>query len=190
MDNFYIQVNPVIIYPPCLKAGKKQDCFHCVLKEKDGCKSPRSMCVLPYKNHKKGCPNYGKKPDCPPNVPMFDKVFDINKPIYAIFSTYDLHSHTEKMRKLHPNWTETQLLNVLYWQGTARKMLKESISKFNQIYKDKGYFSTTSPEAMGVDVTKTLQNAGIQLEWPARDTVYKVAFAGIPLNELYLDILK
>ena len=69
-------------------------------------------------------------------------------------------------------------------------MLKESISKFNQIYKDKGYFSTTSPEAMGVDVTKTLQNAGIQLEWPARDTVYKVAFAGIPLNELYLDILK
>lgn len=190
MNKFYIEVTPVIVYPPCLKAGKPQDCFSCNLRKNGGCGSPRSMCVLPYKNHKKGCPNYGKKPDCPPIVPMFDQVFDISKPIYAIFSTYDLLSHTQKMKQSHPNWTETQQLNVLYWQGTARKQLKENIEKFNLEYKSKGYYSTTSPEAMGVNVTETFKNAGIDLEWPARKTVYKVAFAGIPLNDSYLNILK
>ena len=190
MNDFYIQVSPIIIYPPCIKAGKKQDCFNCALYKKGGCGSPRSKCVLEYKNHKKGCPNYGKKKDCPPNVPMFDEIFDISKPIYAIYSTYDLFSHTEKMKQRHPEWTETQRLNVLYWQGTARKYLKENIQRFNKEFRQMGYYSTTSPEAMGVDVTTTLKNAGIELEWPARNTVYKIAFAGIPLSDKYLDILK
>ena len=190
MDIFFVEVTPVITYPPCLKAGEKQDCFNCKLREKGGCGSPRAMCILPYKNHKKGCPNYGKKPDCPPHVPMFDQIFDLSKPIYAIFSTYDLLSHTEKMKIKHPHWTETQQLNVLYWQGTARKSLKENIEKFNKIDREKGYYSTTSPEAMGVNVTQTLENAGIKLEWPARKTVYKVAFAGVPLNDKHLNILK
>lgn len=190
MNKFYIEVNPVIVYPPCIRAGKDQDCFNCTLYPTGGCNSPRAMCVLAYKNHKKGCPNYGKKIDCPPAVPMFDQVFDMTKPIYAIYSTYDLFSHTEKMRQKHPDWTETQLLNVLYWQGTARKHLNENIEKFNEQFRSKGYFSTTSPEAMGVNVTETLKNAGIPLEWPARKTVYKVAFAGIPLDDKYIDILK
>lgn len=190
MNEFYLEVNPVIVYPPCLKAGKIQDCFHCNLQKSGGCGSPRAMCVLPYKNHKKGCPNYGKKKDCPPFVPMFDQIFDISKPIYAIFSTYDLWSHTEKMKEKHSQWTETQRLNVLYWQGTARKILKENIAKFNLKFRKSGYYSTTSPEAMGVNVTETLKKAGINLEWPARKIVYKVAFAGIPLDKKFLDILK
>lgn len=190
MNGYYVEVDPVIMYPPCLKAGKIQDCFNCILREKGGCGSPRSWCVLPYKNHKNGCPNYGKKPDCPPVVPMFDQVFDLTKPIYAIFSTYDLLAHTEKMKQKHPAWTETQRLNVLYWQGVARKKLKENIEKFNLHYKAQGYYSTMSPEAMGVNVTQTLANAGLILEWPARKTVYKIAFAGIPLNDLHLNILR
>lgn len=190
MDNYFIEVNPVIIYPPCLKSGKVQNCFNCELSKKGGCGSPRAMCVLPYKNHKKGCPNYGKKPDCPPVVPMFDEVFDITKPVYAIFSTYDLYAHTEKMKKNHPQWTEAQLLNVLYWQGTAKKHLKENIQHFNEQFKEKGYYSTVSPEAMGVNVMQTLKKAGIDLEWPARNTAYKIAFAGIPINDLHLDILR
>jgi hypothetical protein len=120
---------------------------------------------------------------------MFDQVFTLNEPIYAIFSVYDLNAHVEKMREKHPEWTETQLLNVLYWQGTARKNLKQKNSEFNKLFKEKGYFVTTSPEAMGVDVTHTLQNVGIFLEWPARKQVYKIAMAGITLNNEYLDIL-
>ena len=147
------------------------------------------MCVNEYHGHKKGCPNYGKRADCPPFVPMFDKVFDLGKPVFAVFSVYDLGAHVEKMRARHPGWTEAQLLNVLYWQGTAKKELRERIAAFNRLYREKGYYTTTSPEAMGVDVTKTLANAGVALEWPARKSVRKVAFAGVPANGDYLDIL-
>lgn len=164
MNEFFIEVKPIIIYPPCIKAGRKQDCFSCDLQTSNKCNSPRSICIKKYKNHKKGCPNYGKKPDCPPDAPMFDQVFDITKPIYAIYSTYNLNAHVEKMRVKHPQWTETQLLNVLYWQGTARKYLKDNIALFNELFRSKGYYSTTSPEAMGVDVTLTLKNVGIDLE--------------------------
>ena len=190
MRDFYVKVDPVIIYPQCLEKGRPQDCFNCVFRNSGQCHSPRSMCVLPYKNHKNGCPNYGKRDDCPPFVPMFDEVFDISKPIYAILSTFDLLSHTEKMKKKHPEWNEAQCLNVLYWQGTVKKKLKENIKTFNYTFRQLGYYSTTTPEAMGVDVTQTLKNSGIILEWPARKTVYKVALAGIPLNDKYNSILK
>ena len=190
MKKYYVKVDPIIIYPACIKSGKKQDCFNCKLFETKACKSPRGLCTRFYKNHKRGCPNYGKKPDCPPIVPMFDEIFDISKPVYAIFSAYDLESHVNKMEERHPNWSEAQLLNVLYWQGTARKQLKSCIFEFNKEFKKKGYYSTNSPEAMGVDVTKTLKNAGINLEWPARKKVYKIAMAGIPKNKDYLEILK
>lgn len=186
MEGFFVKVEPKIIYPACLKAGKKQDCFQC--QNKEHCKSPRSMCVLTYKNHKKGCPNYGKRMDCPPSVPMFDQVFDMTEPIYAIFSIYDLKAHIEKMKQRHPEWTETQLRNVLYWQGTAKKQLRKKICEFEKIYREKGYYATCSPEAMGVDVTYTLKKAGITLEWPVTKDVYKVAFAGIPLDDKYLHL--
>lgn len=189
MCDSFLEVKPIIEYPRCIQLGKIQDCLNCDLYTIGGCNSPRSKCVLEYKNHKKGCPNYGKKMSCPPIVPMFDQIFDISQPIYAIFSKYDLSSHVEKMRIRHPEWSETQLLNVLYWQGTARKNLKNKINDFNKSFREKGYYSTLLPEAMGVNVTMTLKNAGIALEWPARKVVYKVAFAGVPLSEEYLHIL-
>ena len=120
---------------------------------------------------------------------MFDKVFDIKRPVYAIFCMYDLGGHIEKMKARHPNWTETQLLNVLYWQKAAKKQLKELIMEFCKDYRQEGYYVTTSPEAMGVDVTKTLKEVGIDLEWPARKTVRKVAFAGIKKGNEFMEIL-
>ena len=135
-------------------------------------------------------PQLWEKPDCPPYAPMFDKVFDVNQTIYAIYSIYNLGNHVEKMREKHPLWTETQLYNVLYWQGSARKVLKSNIAAFVSRYRESGYYVTTSPEAMGVDVTQTLLNAGIKMEWPARNNVYKVAMAGIPLTDEYRSILR
>ncbi len=187
MEKFYVEVKPKIIYPRCISKGEQQDCFRCDYR--DYCKSPRALCIASYKNHKRGCPNYGKKADCPPLAPMFDEVFDMTKPIYAIYSVYDLKSHMEKMKSRHPQWTETQLRNVLYWQGTAKKYLKENIQRFKQIYSDKGYYVTCSPEAMGVDVLYTMRKAGVPLEWPVSRDVYKVAFAGITLNENFQHIL-
>ena len=185
----YIRVEPIVIYPPCMKAGRAQDCFNCNVQKAGACPSPRGICVAEYKNHKRGCPNYGKRAYCPPYGPMFDKVFDMTKPFYAITSTHDLGAHVEKMRKRHPDWTDAQLLNVLYWQGQARKELRNIIAEFNEEYRRQGYYTTIAPEGMGVDVTQTLKNAGIHLEWPARQTVYKVAIAGIPIDETYMKIL-
>ena len=180
MDDYYIEVSPIIIYPTCHFLSKNENCLTCELRL-TGCASPRSLCVKPYRNHKHGCPNYGKKKDCPPNAPMFDLIYDINRKVYAIYYKFDLRAHVEKMRKLHPTWTQAQLLNVLYWQGSARKMLRGNITRFNELFFEEGYCTTTSAEAMGVDITKTMQNAGIILEWPARNVVHKIALAGIPL---------
>ena len=189
MDVFYVEVSPIIIYPDCLKNGNLQDCYNCFLQKHEKCFSPRGRCVVKYKNHKKGCPNFGKRVSCPPLAPMFDYVFDMSQKIYVIYSIYDLRAHVEKMRARHPLWTDAQLLNVLYWQGSARKALKLNILQFNKIYKKDRFYVTTSPEAMGIDVTQTMKNVGINLEWPARNLVYKIAMAGIPINDEYLNLL-
>jgi predicted metal-binding protein len=128
------------------------------------------------------------KPGCPPNAPVFDQVFDMTKTIYAVFCTFDLGAHVIKMRSRHPGWTEKQLRNMLYWQGTAGKMLRMNIRKFNALYGKDGYFAVMSPEAMGVDVTRTMKNIGIELEWPVVNTVYKIAMAGIPKDPKYARI--
>ena len=175
----YIKVEPIIIYPPCILAEKKQDCFNCKLFKINKCKSPRSLCAKEYHGHKKGCPNYGKYDLCPPNAPMFDEIFDMSKDVYLIHYAYDIKSHMEKMKNKHPHWTDRQLRNVLYWQGTAKKFHRAEIKKFLDKYGHLGY-EVATPEALGVDVTKTLEKVGIILEWPPMNYSYRIAFAGIP----------
>lgn len=175
----YLKVKPVIIYPKCILAGRKQDCFNCGLFKTKKCNSPRSFCAREYPGHKKGCPNYGKYNLCPPDAPMFDEIFDMDKDIFLIYFSYDIKSHLQKMKTRHPNWTERQLRNVLYWQGTAKKLHKEEIKEFLTEYGHLGY-EVITPEALGVDVTKTLEKVGINLEWPPMNYSYRIAFAGIP----------
>ena len=43
----------------------------------------QNLCVLPYMNHKSGCPNFSKKAGCPP-CQLYDEVYDVEQPIYAI----------------------------------------------------------------------------------------------------------
>lgn len=149
-----VQVNPVIDY------------------------SVRGLCVKPYYNHPKGCPNFNKKKGCPPNAELFDKVYDLTKPVYAICNIFDLRSHIERMREKHPDWTDRQLRCCLYWQSKARKELMKHIKEF---YREYGleYKVETCPEAMGVNITETLKNVGIILEWPPETVAYQVALAAI-----------
>ena len=80
-------------------------------------------CTLPYPNHKKGCPNYGKKDYCPPFAPRFEDI--TIDPYYLVIETFNLEKHANRMRERHPKWTERQCRNLLYWQGGVRKRLKE-----------------------------------------------------------------
>jgi hypothetical protein len=121
---------------------------------------------------------------------MFDQVFDIHNPFYAIYAIFDLAAHVERMRERHPDWSEAQLLCVLYWQSSAKKALNVCVDDFITQFRKEGFYITNAAEAMGVNLTQTMQNAGIMLEWPARKNVYKIAIAGIPLDNRHLNILK
>lgn len=141
----------------------------------------RKVCLLPYSGHPDGCPNFGKKKTCPPKAPMFKDYFDLSKPFYLIINRFNFREHINKMKNKHPEWSDRQTRCCLYWQSSARKYLKIAIKDFLKTHPE--YHVTTTPEAMGVDVTKTLKSVGINLEWPPENFTYQVALAGIKRKE-------
>jgi hypothetical protein len=144
--------------------------------------SVRALCARPYALHPKGCPNIGKSDRCPPVAPEFTDVFDLHAPVYAVINEFDLIGHVERMREKHPAWSGLQVACVLYWQGTARKQLRAKIDEALAILP--GYAATWCPEAMGVNVTATLEQVGIALEWPPVHIVRQVALLAVPRKEV------
>ncbi len=140
--------------------------------------SVRGLCVKAYPGHKKGCPNYNHKNGCPPKSKIFTDVYDFDQPIYAIVNRFDLDEHRSRMRTLHPSWSQRQLDCCLYWQPKARKDLWKGIINFIKEHPE--YWVTACPEAMGIEVTKTLEAVSINLEWPPDKYSYQVALAGKP----------
>lgn len=140
------------------------------------CDEVRGLCRRPYPNHPRGCPNWGKRGSCPPKAKRFKDVFELGE-VFAIWTTFPFGEHVERMRQKHPDWSERQLACCLYWQGTARKNLNAEIKRF--LIGNPIMVVTRCPEAMGVDVTKTmLLGACERLEWPPRTVTYQVAMAG------------
>lgn len=137
------------------------------------------LCTRPYSGRPHGCPNFNKRRRCPPNTYRFEEYFDMDKPFYVVAYAFDLKSHVDKMKLRHPNWTEKQLRNCLYWQHSARKALKEAVLKFLKENKGKGYRVTFCPEAMGVNVFSTMSKAEIPMQWPPKTIAYKVAIIGV-----------
>lgn len=136
----------------------------------------RLLCIQPYPNHPKGCPNYAKKRNCPPNCGLISELIDIGKSVYVIWNVFDFLGHTQRMRTKHPNWSKRQIECCLYWQPKARKQLKVEIAKFLDDFK--GYKIITTPEGAGINVTATMEMAGIKLEWPPKIVAYQVAMGG------------
>lgn len=151
-----------------------------------------NLCVTPYELHPKGCPNFNKKKGCPPNSVEFFEFFDETKPIFIVWSVFDLGAHVQKMRRQHPEWSERQLYCCLYWQGRARRFLRDTIEEYQtqfpllgetlSIRPDSRGAVSTCPEAMGLNVTATMRNLGEILEWPVKTKVYHVAVIGSLLN--------
>ena len=124
-------------------------------------KHTRKWCLYPYLGHPSGCPNYDKK-KCLLTTPLIDSYLDLNSPLYAVYSEFNLEEHIRRLKRKHPNWSERQLKCVLYWQGSSRKMLRENISKAQS----KFLFTKiiTCPEWLGVNVYATLKLAGLYLD--------------------------
>lgn len=146
--------------------------------------SVRSLCTRRYPGHPRGCPNHGKRPTCPPQAPHLGRIIDLGRDVWAVWNCFDLAGHVARMRGRHPHWSERQLRNCLYWQGTARKRLRAEVRtvllmQFHQF----GAQVLYCPEACGADVTGTMVRIGIALEWPPETFAYQVALVGYPVKE-------
>lgn len=142
--------------------------------------NPSELCQRAYPNHPKGCPNHGKRETCPPQAPMWDK--DI-MPVYAICNIFDFGLHVRCMRERHPEWSQRQVECCLYWQGTARKELRETIEGFRIAHNECKWTVHTCPEAMGVDITATMAKVDEHLEWPPVTEAWQVALAVATLDK-------
>lgn len=138
-------------------------------------KEVRNLCFKAYPNHPKGCPNFNKRTNCPPKAPLWEDICDLGLATWLMWTKFDLGSHRERMKTKHPNWSRRQLDCCLYWQNTARKPLKNFIKTK---WLMPGFFKTTCPEAMGINVTETMGQIGIKLEWPPEKWTYQVAMGG------------
>lgn len=140
--------------------------------------SVRGLCRKPYPGHPKGCPNWNKRPACPPQAPLLESVLDLTKPVYCAYNAFDLGAHVSRMQRRHPHWSDRQLRCCLYWQGTARAALRGKVQAF--LEEHPGCIVLYCPEACGVNVTATMASIGIDLEWPPVTVAYQVALLGTP----------
>lgn len=136
----------------------------------------RKLCFRPYHNHRWGCPNYGKRADCPPAAPFFLEAF--KGKVYIVVAVFHFDQYLNLKRKQHPEWTERALRNPRHWQGHLKSKLLKFLSEI--LLNGNGYGDTIIfyPEAMGVNVTRTCQHAGLNLEWPPQKIVCQVALIG------------
>ncbi|MCK9568816.1 hypothetical protein M0R72_07745 [Candidatus Pacearchaeota archaeon] len=82
------------------------------------------------------------------------------------------------MQTAHPDWEEYQLANLLYWQGTSKRMLRDEVARFKQSVPRVHVVPRNAHIDNYIDVTSTMAKVGIRLEWPARTKAYEIAFAG------------
>jgi hypothetical protein len=80
------------------------------------------------------------------------------------------------MKKKHPNWSERQCRNLLYWQNGVRSRLrKKTESYINPLSDD---IILEIPEACGINMIETMSKAGIKIQTDHPDNVIKVMLIG------------
>lgn len=139
----------------------------------------RDWCKLPYPDHSKGCPNYGKRGSCPPSAPLIHNFIDTSRGMTMVIVEFNLSQHVSDMLKLHPEWSDRQARCCLYWQGRVRKELHRAMSQI--IESTAGLKGTDSPEAMGIQVIKTVKNLGFPISPRPKERAYKVGLIGYAL---------
>lgn len=132
-----------------------------------------ALCKKPYYNHPKGCPNYGKRKDCPPRINFFTDVYESKVMVVGV--VFNFEEYLEKRRVVHPNWSERQLRNPRHWQNYLKSQLKKHIKNLFLPSMDEVIWN---PEAMGVNLTATCKKVDIELEWPPDKKVYRLALIG------------
>lgn len=155
-------------------------------------KKTRFWCTRPYKNNKKGCPNHGKNPLCPPNAPYLEKFIKSYKYFYLIYIIFDFKQYKEKMKIIHKDWSEDQLGNRWFWQSQVKVHLRLFIESLFKLNKSKGLYlvfcgsglksskiikqdKIYSMEAIGIFVFRTLKNNNIKYEINPKNNIKLVS---------------
>ncbi len=130
-----------------------------------------TWCKLPYPGHPKGCPNF---PKCPNTRVDFCTLISCGlKRWFAVVEEFDLKAHAEEMKRRHPDWSERQCRNLLYWQGPVRLLLTAKAYE----HWVPGGIVLEIPEAHGINVFETMAKVGIVIERHP-DIVRKVMLVG------------
>jgi len=130
----------------------------------------RHECKKAYPGYKRGCPNYGKRPDCPPLAPHFADLY--HGQVRIVACVFDFAQYFRWRQSLRSTWTAKALRNPRHWQGHLRSAMNKHLKTMT--LKDDEEF-ILNPEAQGIDVTATCAAAGLQLEWPPINNVCRVA---------------
>lgn len=152
--------------------------------------NPRKLCSLPYPSHPKGCPNIvnntnpltiHKNYKCPPFAQRLKDKYDLSYPSYLIYIKFNLKKQKERMKSIHPEWTDKQCKCLLYWQNSVKKILEKEARHFAYGFTYSKYCRDYEliPEAMGLNVFESMKYHGIILERNPENYVYKIAFVGI-----------
>lgn len=145
----------------------------------------RDLCKRPYHGHPVGCPNYGKRPICPPESETLSDYFDLAKPVRALWADFDIGYQAWKMGEIHSDWSRRQRVCCLYWQGGVRKFLREAAAQWMSRCRTacpdhaRQLGLISRPEAMGVNVTATMKSIGVELEWPPVKVSRMVYLVGV-----------
>jgi predicted metal-binding protein len=144
-------------------------------------------------NPKYVCPYFGHSWACPPKAPYLEEEIMSYESYFLIYTKFDLKGNSMKnkkrykgysyMRKIMEKEIESFLkqhndrfdeLKIL-WDGHCRICEKENktCSIENNIpcrYPNKIRYSM---EAVGIDVTQTVKNVNLDIEWPPVNRIYR-----------------
>ncbi|MGI6484602.1 MAG: hypothetical protein ACOX0R_03195 [Candidatus Dojkabacteria bacterium] len=144
-----------------------------------------SLCVQPCYNYKRGCPNFGKKEGCPPNLKHISEEYDMNS-IHILLLKFPFGEYFAQRKEVHPDWTDRALINPRHWQNHLKACLNREWENIKDDYPEHTFIQ--NPEGQGVNIVETLEGYEIEMEWSASDesgeivsvaeNLYRVAMIG------------
>lgn len=129
-----------------------------------------TWCRLPYPNHPLGCPNFNKREGCPPKTEYFLDVFEPE--VKIAYLNFNFEEYLNWRRGTHPDWTDRALRNPRHFQRHLDAVLRKNIKSLKM---SETLIPVYDSEAMGVNIHKTCSTAGIDLQWPPKDRMYRIA---------------
>jgi hypothetical protein len=135
-------------------------------------------CLLPYPGHSKGCPNFGEKIGCPPQVSLLSPKFFESWTLLVF--PFNMAEQTKRMHTRNPQGTERQWRCCLYWQGSFERFTGAR-GRFKRQVHTLGYKRVIwCPEAHGLDLNSLCEDLGMRLEWPPWNVVRLLALGRKP----------